>query len=579
MAVFNSIRVAGSLVVLLCFVSVAKGHVEHGRLLPVKAGKLQNPLEASSQNLRAGQIAFEKSCSGCHGKDGKANTPVALKLAVRPTNLTDRLMDTMRDGELWWVETHGVSPVMPAFAKALSSDQRWQIVLWVKDLQRQQRAAERAKMGSDFDWDLPAGFPFPNVPADNPVTAAKVTLGRYLFYDKRLSANQTQSCATCHQQRYAFADARGRGIGSTGEVHPRGAMSLANVAYSPVLTWANPGMRKLEQQALVPIFGDHPVEMGMEGKEDVLIRRLRDERYEQLFNEAFPSDQDPFTLANIVKAIASFERTIISGRSPYDQYRTGQNSKAISPSAKRGEALFYSERAECFHCHGGFNFTGTTDYLDKGFAEVEFHNNGLYNIKGPISYPSDNPGIYEFTQDPADVGRFKAPSLRNIAVTAPYMHDGSIQTLAEVIDHYSAGGRTIKSGPYAGVGADNPNRSEFVKPIGFSGKEKNDLLAFLNSLTDQELLVDERFSDPWLKESDKPKHILRGVVRDIDLKAATLLIKHGPVDTFMPAMTMEYHLVDPSDSKRISVGETVQGYVSRRGDQYWLDQVRPIAKE
>ncbi len=560
--------------------SAVLAHVGHGHALPIKARKLQNPLIVSPLNLAAGQRAFETACSVCHGTNGKANSAAALKLPVRPANLTDHLMDSMRDGEIWWVQTHGVSPGMPSFAKSLTSNERWQIVLWVKELQHRQRAEERAQMPGDYDWQLPSGFPFPNVPADNPVTAAKVALGRYLFYDRRLSANQTQSCATCHEQRFAFTDQKARGVGSTGEIHPRGAMSLANVAYSPALTWANPTMHKLEQQALVPMFGHHPVEMGMEGKENLLLQRIKAEpRYESLFRNAYPADKDPFTLANLIKALASFERTIISGRSPYDQYRTGQNLKAISPAAKRGEALFYSERAECFHCHGGFNFTGTVDYLGKGFAEVEFHNNGLYNIKGPLSYPSDNPGIYELTQDPADVGRFKAPSLRNVAVTAPYMHDGSIATLGQVLDHYSAGGRTISSGPNAGIGANNPNRSEFLKPIAFTKREKNDLLAFLNSLTDPELLVDDRYSNPWLQETQETQHILRGVIKDMDATAGTVLIKHGPVDTFMPAMTMEYHLVHPADAKGVTVRQIVEAYVTRRGDEYWLDHLKPAANK
>jgi cytochrome c peroxidase len=552
---------------LLCLAfllsQVSRAHVGHGHVLPAKARSLVNPLPLSTDNVQAGQKLYQVRCVACHGVDGKANTPLALRLQPRPANLVDHLMDSMRDGEIWWVQTHGVAPAMPSFSKTLKPDERWQVVLWVKELQRRQHAEERTKLAGDYDWQIPAGFPYPKIPADNPVTTAKVTLGRYLFYDKRLSGNQTQSCATCHQQRYAFADQRGRGLGSTGELHPRGAMSLANVAYSPALTWANPNMRRLEQQALVPMFGDHPVEMGMTGQEGKLIQRLKQEpRYQPLFAAAYPGEREPFTLSNIVKAISTFERTILSGRSPYDQYRTGQNLKAISESAKRGETMFYSERAECFHCHGGFNFTGTVDYLDKGFAEVEFHNNGLYNIKGELSYPKDNTGIYEFTQDPADVGRFKAPSLRNVAVTAPYMHDGSIKTLSEVLDHYSAGGRTITSGEYAGVGANNPNRSEFIKPIGFTAREKADLLAFLNSLTDQELLVDERYSDPWLADDSKPRHVLHGVVKDLDENAGTVLIKH-----------MEFHLVTPSDLKGISIGQTVEGDVSRRGDEYWIDHL------
>jgi len=572
--------VAVAAVTLVCslpFVPSLFGHTGHGHDLPAQARALKNPLAATSPNLAAGERLYRRECAGCHGLDGKANTPVAFTLPRRPANLVDHLMDSMRDGEMWWVETYGVAPGMPALAKSLSRNERWQIVEWVKEMRTRQKQLERAKVPGDYDWQLPPGFPYPNIPADNPVTTAKVTLGRYLFYDKRLSGNQTQSCASCHQQRFAFADSRARGMGSTGELHPRGPMSLANVAYAPVLTWANPNMRSLEQQMLVPLFGDHPVEMGMEGKEDVLLARLRAApRYGPLFAAAYPDEHDPISLANVVKAVASFERTIVSGRSPYDDYRSGNNPDAITAQAKRGEALFYSERTECFHCHGGFNFTGSLDYLDKGFAEVEFHNNGLYNVKGPISYPAGNAGIFEFTQDPADVGRFKAPSLRNVAVTAPYMHDGSIATLEGVLDHYSAGGRTIAAGPNAGVGADNPNKSEFVKKIGLTRTEKAELIAFLKSLTDNALLTDERYSDPWAAESAKEKHVLHGVVRDVDRAAGTVLIKHGAVDTFMPAMTMEFHAVRRKDLEGIAPGAKVEGNVTRRGDEYWIDGLHKV---
>jgi cytochrome c peroxidase len=274
------------------------------------------------------------------------------------------------------------------------------------------------------------------------------------------------------------------------------------VAYSPVLTWANPNLRRLEQQALVPMFGDEPIELGMSGREQMLFARLKAEpKYRSLFAAAFPGEPDPFTLGNITKALACFERTILSGDSPYDRYARGDDKNAISDAAKRGATLFFSEQLECFHCHGGFNFTGTVDYYGKGFPEVEFHNTGLYNIKGKFSYPVPNLGLYEFTEDPEDVGKFKAPTLRNVAVTGPYMHDGSVKTLEQVIENYSAGGRTIKSGPLAGVGAANPNKSEFIKRTQLSARDKNDLVAFLRSLTDQNLLTNARLSNPWLGAS------------------------------------------------------------------------------
>jgi cytochrome c peroxidase len=346
-------------------------------------------------------------------------------------------------------------------------------------------------------WALPKGFPTPNVPADNPMSASKVELGRHLFYDTRLSGNGTFSCASCHAQRLAFTDGRARAIGATGEMHPRGSMGLANVAYSPVLTWANPGMRSLEQQAIVPMFGDDPVELGLQGQERALLQRVgTDPRYQKLFAAAFPGGQELVTLDRIVKAIGAFERTLISGRSPYDAYKGGA-LRAISAAARRGEELFFSEKTECFHCHGGFNFTGSSDFVGKGFAEIEFHNTGLYNTDGKGAYPSPNTGVHAVTDNPDDMGRFKAPSLRNIAVTAPYMHDGSIATLEDVLAHYDAGGRTIRRGPHAGVGSTSPYRAEFMKRIGFTPREKLDMLAFLRALTDSTFLTDPRFSNPW----------------------------------------------------------------------------------
>jgi len=368
-------------------------------------------------------------------------------------------------------------------------------ICWVAALTH--ASAQQASPGG-WTWNLPAGFPTPRVPADNPMSAAKVELGRHLFYDTRLSVDGTFSCATCHDQAAAFTDRKPRGVGVTGQVHARGSMSLVNVAYSPVLTWANPSVRSLEAQALVPMFGEHPVELGLSGLEAKLIASLKAEpRYTPLFTAAYPGDAAPISLGNITKAIASFQRTLISGRSPYDRYSQDKVKDAISPAAIRGETIFFSEDAECFHCHGGFNFTETVDFVGKGFLEIQFHNTGLYNVGGEGAYPVDNPGVHEITNDPEDMGKFKAPTLRNIAVTAPYMHDGSIPDLDGVLDHYTAGGRTITSGPNAGIGLNNPFKSSFVKPFTLTAEGRQDLLAFLRSLTDEEFLKNPRFSNPW----------------------------------------------------------------------------------
>ena len=262
-------------------------------------------------------------------------------------------------------------------------------------------AGEPASDGA-WSWNLPKGFPKPPVPADNPMTNVKVELGRYLFYDVRFSVNGKSSCATCHKQELAFTDGKPVGVGATGEKHTRGAMSLVNVAWSGALTWNNPQMKLLEDQALVPMFGEHPIELGMREGDGFPTALRSDQKYQGLFARAFPEASDPFTIGNATKAIASFERSIISARSPYDRYHYYRDDSAVSDSARRGEILFFDQRISCFQCHSGFNFSG--DSVSEGHEkrEVEFHDTGV---------------------SATDPGKFKVPTLRNIAVTAPYMQD------------------------------------------------------------------------------------------------------------------------------------------------------------
>jgi cytochrome c peroxidase len=354
-------------------------------------------------------------------------------------------------------------------------------------------------------WDLPDTVPEPRVPEDNPMTTEKVELGRFLFYDKRLSANETQSCGSCHIQELAFTDGLPQAEGSTGQIHPRGSMSIANSAYAASLTWANQALVLLERQALVPIFGEEPVELGMANMEDELVRRMQeDARYPEMFAAAFPDEQEPISLDSITKAIAAFQRQVTSFKSPIDRWQQGDRT-ALSESAQRGLALFFggtneagvADAFECFHCHGGFLFSQSSDDAGQVFDQKFFMNNGLYSLDADGSYPAGNQGLYEMTGDPKDKGRFKPPSLRNIAVTAPYMHDGSIETLEEVLDHYARGGRLIESGPNAGDGKDNPNKSAFLNGFVMSEQEKQDIIAFLHALTDQDLLTNPAYSDPF----------------------------------------------------------------------------------
>lgn len=344
----------------------------------------------------------------------------------------------------------------------------------------------------------PFAFPEPVIPEDNPLTDEKVLLGKRLFFDVRMSGNGTQSCASCHDPAKAFTDARALPIGSTGDVVPRNSMSLANVAYWSSYTWMNPTLTTLEEQALVPMFGEHPVELGMTAALPEIVQRLKDDpQYPAQFAAAFPDEADPFTPALMAKAIASFERTIVSNRSPYDQYIYDGEIDALNDDEKLGMQLFFSETTECYHCHGGPFFTAAFVSATTGASEPGFQNTGVYNLDESGAYPAPNVGLFEFSEDPTDMGKMRVPTLRNLGFSAPYFHDGSAATLEDVLDHYMAGGRNIADGsPNAGDGRENPNKSPLVRPFTLTDREKTALLAFLRALDDQELVADPAFAAP-----------------------------------------------------------------------------------
>lgn len=353
-------------------------------------------------------------------------------------------------------------------------------------------------LSEDFTWQLPSNIPLPVVDPNNPMSETKFQLGRHLFYDTRLSGNGTLSCSSCHQQDKAFTDGRSLAVGSTGQIHPRNAQGLSNIAYNATLTWANTVLLTVEKQVFMPLFGETPVEHGLtrENWPDVMLRLKADARYLELFQKAYPNETEYFTEAQITKAIAVFVRGLTSFASAYDQHLQGDNSQYPAP-AQRGEKLFFSEKMECFHCHGGYNFSDSTADRTMTFINRPFHNTGLYNIDGQGQYPEGNRGVFEQSGKASDMGRFRAPSLRNIAKTAPYMHDGSIPDLSSVLDFYAAGGRNITSGPRAGDGRKNPYKDGFVTGFVLSEQEKRDLIAFLESLTDDSFLTNPRFSNPW----------------------------------------------------------------------------------
>jgi len=351
---------------------------------------------------------------------------------------------------------------------------------------------------SEWQWNLPAHFPAPSVPADNPMSEEKFQLGRSLFYDKRLSGNGTFACGSCHFQNLAFTDGKAVSAGSTGEHTLRSSQHLANSAYHVYFTWANYSLASMERQMLNPLLGENPVEMEVnDHTKPVILERLRsDANYMKQFTRVFDGEAAPVNLQNIIKAISCFQRGLISANSKYDQFLLKKT--ALTESEERGRVLFFSDKAQCSQCHGSFNFNDQVNIAGKPDMSPRFHNTGLYNLDGTTgAFPEGNRGIYELSGRAQDMGMFRAPSLRNVAVTAPYMHDGSIAKLAEVLDFYANHGRVIADGPFKGDGRKNPHKDPRIDKIQLGEQDKTDLIAFLHTLTDEEFLANPRFSDPF----------------------------------------------------------------------------------
>lgn len=347
---------------------------------------------------------------------------------------------------------------------------------------------------------LPDHFELPRIPDYNPITAEGIELGRRLFYDRRLSGNGTQSCADCHKQELAFADGQATPEGSTGDRLTRNSPGLANVAWLGNLTWAHNGFTELETQLEVPLVADRPVELGVnDGNFEEVVGRLEaDPVYADLLPRVWPDSDSGFTLPKLTFALASFCRSLVSSGSVYDRFYAGDRD-ALSESAKRGMTLFNGERFECFHCHSGVQVSAS--YRDantaEGSAVTAFFNTGLYNVDGEGSYPPHDQGLFELTLNPRQRGAFRPPSLRNVEHTAPYMHDGSIPTLRDVIETYAAGGRNLTEGPWVGDGRVNPLKSGFVRGFQATDQEIEDVIAFLKSMSDPSFLTNPAYADPW----------------------------------------------------------------------------------
>lgn len=307
---------------------------------------------------------------------------------------------------------------------------------------------EKTDAGNEvITLQVPKGFPYPDIPADNLPTKYRVELGKKLFFDPVLSRDSSIACGTCHLPEKYFADGLRLSNGIEGRAAKRNAPSLLNAAYLKAMFWDG-GVPTLEQQVLAPIENHNEMDFNV----NKVVQRLQaNTDYPSLFNQAYNAEPSVYTLT---RAIACYERTLFTGKSKYDEYQYYNDPTALNASEINGMNIFFGERGECFHCHNEYTFTDNT-----------YKNNGLY-----LNYPDSGRAI--ITQNLSDIGKFKVPSLRNVAMTAPYMHDGSLATLEDVVEHYNSGGQP------------HPNKSSLLRPMNLTAEEKTDLVNFLKALTD-----------------------------------------------------------------------------------------------
>lgn len=316
-----------------------------------------------------------------------------------------------------------------------------------------------------YKIEIPSNLPPITIPPDNATTVEGIALGRKLFYEPMLSGDNTQSCGTCHAQAFGFSDnGRRFSLGIDQQVGNMNAMAIMNLAWASDFFWDGRSVG-MENQAREPV--KNPIEMH-ETWVNAVAELQASAVYPRLFKAAFGTDQVTEDLA--VKAIAQFERTMIAGNSDYDKFMRGEPT-GMSQAAFRGMQIFFTERGDCFHCH-----------VEGLLSDYDFHNNGLDS-----TFNTDNIGRAGVTGRSSDTGKFKTPTLRNVEVSGPFMHDGRFATLEEVIEHYNSG---IKHSPTL-----DP---KIKKPEGLflTEQEKADLLAYLKALTDDEFLTNRAFSNP-----------------------------------------------------------------------------------
>jgi cytochrome c peroxidase len=304
----------------------------------------------------------------------------------------------------------------------------------------------------------PEGFPPIPFPPDNEFTQARWELGKRLFYDPVLSIDSSISCGSCHHVALGFADDRALSPGVENRPGTRNASALINLAYQPYFLREG-SLPTLEMQVLVPIQEENEFAHNIV---DIAGQLQLDSSYLRMSMEAYGREPDAYV---ITRSIGTFERTLVSGDSPWDRWMYQDCKTALSPQQNRGRILFFSDQTNCSQCHSGLNFTN-----------YAFENNGLYRDYA-------DPGRMRFTNDSSDLAKFKVPTLRNIAVTAPYMHDGSLSSLEEVVEHYNSGGKG------------HVNQNALVHPLRLTDGEKRDLVSFLEALTDPGFLSNQAFAE------------------------------------------------------------------------------------
>jgi cytochrome c peroxidase len=319
-------------------------------------------------------------------------------------------------------------------------------------------------------------FLFGNATNTNNTIAKKAAFGKVLFFSNALSLNNTKSCSSCHDPQFAFTDGYKKSIGIDGYNVKRNAPGLQNISTYPCYTWADSNIKQLQQQIQMPLFNHLPNELGWYSNEANMLQRIAN-----IYSKNIQSiyKKNTISLAEMIDCIVAYERTLISYESNYDKYLRG-DSNALSTDAKKGMQLFFSKKLQCGYCHSSKNFGA--------LSTNSFYNTGLYNVADSSNYPTADQGLYNITHDAADKGKFRVPSLRNVGITAPYTHDGSVATLSEMIDIYSNGGRKLTSGPYKGNGCNNAFKSPLIKGFTITPEEKIQLIYFLESLTDSSFI-------------------------------------------------------------------------------------------